>query len=590
MAGQIESDIKNICLERMMYAVCYSVGMQYLLLVIFLLLVNFSIFHPIQWLGSSFTALFSIYTWIWTTPLISSVLFYGLLLCRTYLAEPTYYQTRYNRLKKTLGRKVGFCFMHGVVGLFTAWLYTKFLSDRYLHLSIKCEHNQYCLNEKYLFLIISGSCSGIFHYFRINQHNMSLTFSVVNLPKYVQIRSYFYSIFYQSMVDTLVPTFFFIFGYLIVRRIIVCQTLYLFDLIEDPLVTSSVSNLLLDLKLIFLVWILTSQIISNMNLMRVLFNIFLTEKHQFPIEKENMSLNVILLHEALSVKTLKIAFQLSSMDLFDLAHSHQNYRRKQIFSLSIPGGHPYNWKNIVTKVLEITINYNKELSAALLKTTTNGNSRPGGLAARNDIPPGRYSDNVLGEKYLLRQYNDSFGIRNITVYNNASMETIVKQSSPLITNRTKLQIGFTQFHEVISQSIRSIKQYIANLPGIYYIFTEVKITKTNYLLSQSQPIVWLIQGIAELATSSLIEDDYGVVQGDLVKIIVTLLELKKTIDSITPLDLGGKKVDRNYISLKNATKRSLYQICTAFGEYMNDLVPDTELLKLLYNFVYYKEM
>ncbi|GBP03275.1 Nucleoporin Ndc1 [Eumeta japonica] len=70
---------------------------------------------------------------------------------------------------------------------------------------------------------------------------------------------------------------------------------------------------------------------------------------------------------------------------------------------------------------------------------------------------------------------------------------------------------------------KQIEQYLAaafhTIPGLCYMFGEADGAKTAYLLSNSQMIVWVIQGLAGISAASINEDKYGVVQVTLPQII-----------------------------------------------------------------------
>lgn len=126
-----ESKCKVLLLSRCLIALVLSVFMQYLLLAVFLLFINFNALHPMRWLKESSSLIFSFYTWVVITPLIASIFIYAILLGKSHLAIKRYYASRFVWLVKTFPRKLSFLGIHIVVGLLTACTYTKFLHEDY---------------------------------------------------------------------------------------------------------------------------------------------------------------------------------------------------------------------------------------------------------------------------------------------------------------------------------------------------------------------------------------------------------------------------------------------------------------------------
>lgn len=570
MSSNNEHECKKICLERILRAVLYAVAMQYILLTLFLLLVNFSIFHPISWITGSFSLIFSFYTWIRSMPLISSVVVHGVILAKTYLAQTIYYKNRFSMICCTFLRKTIFMIVHCLVGFLTAWLYTNFLSSEYSSLLTQSKNEKYFLNTKFLFLVLSGIYAGMIFFVKERlKTNVIVTFPVIQQQKILQFKAQFWSILYKSLAKSILPTFFYIGIYYSLSNPIKQFLIKILNAQIDE-ETDTIYNFLKDFKLIFFVWILTSQIISNMHLMQILFNIFLTEYRRFPIEKSE--LNEVSLIEAISVTKVPITQQLASLDLLELSNSFDSSRRRNIFALSIPGGHPYNWKSLSGQCLTIIKNYSMELTKSIekIKFVQNNNTTLRLKSSASD----------MAEKLLIRQYNESFGVRNMSHF---IQETANQQSDGSVNKADEI---YNSFH----QKINKIKESFMTIPGINYLFKEQENAKISYVLSQSQEIIWITQGISALAAHSIAEDNFGVVQNDLPEIIKSLLDLKLILDKVTALDLGGKRVDRNYISLKNAVKRSLFRICTVFSVYMKDLITDANDLRLLQSFLNFREI
>lgn len=129
MASTPELECKKILVYRCLHAVAFSVATQYFLLAVFLLFVNFHPLHPVSWITSTFGLVFSFYAWFCIMPLIAATVLYGIFLGNAHLANRKYYKTRFSWLVAKLPKKTAFFVIHGLVGLITAWLYSRFMGE-----------------------------------------------------------------------------------------------------------------------------------------------------------------------------------------------------------------------------------------------------------------------------------------------------------------------------------------------------------------------------------------------------------------------------------------------------------------------------
>nr|XP_029716587.1 nucleoporin Ndc1 [Aedes albopictus]XP_029716588.1 nucleoporin Ndc1 [Aedes albopictus] len=560
---------RKICVERFIYAIVYSVAVQFVLLTVFLLLVNFSLLHPVAWIVGSFRLMVSLSTWIWILPLVSAVIVHGVFLAKSYLAGIRYCPTRFQQIYRSIITQSILLVVNCVVGFLTAWLYTRFLRDDYRIMFLPKEGGGSILNEKYLFLLLGGTFAGIYYFIRNQSERLVLSFPVIQQPRYLQIRAHLYSVIYRSLFTSFVPTltyvsFYYTFNCFYFRYKLagMFQNVTLAE--ESSL--GALYSVLTDLRLILYCWVLSSQILSNMNLMQVLFHIFLTEYRPFPVEKTSLANDSqVTLVEALACDKIPIIQQLAALDLFTIAESCDPNRRARLYALSVPGGHPYNWRLISGECIRLV----KDYTGQLAKSIEGATPKP-----VPDVAKLRPTASMDAEKLLMKQYNESFGIRSLST---SALPTEHPQKPDVIC-------------KVVDRRLDAVRQSIQNIPGIYYLFGEPKTARTCHLLAtQSQQIVHIGQALASLAAHSIREDKFGVVQNDLPLIIRTLLQLKQVLDRVGSIQLDVKKIDRNYVALRAATKRSLYRIAAAFADYLNDIVLEPNDVKALQGFVNYRE-
>lgn len=574
MAAAMESvasrdlESRKICVERFIIAILHSVCAQFCLLLIFLLLGNFSLLHPVSWLAGSFRLGISLSTWLWIMPLVSAVIVHGIYLAKSFLAGVKYCPTRFQQIYRSITTKSILLVVNCVIGFLTAWLYTQFLRDDYRILFLPKENGNFVLNEKYLFLLLGGTFAGVYYFIKNKVDKPSLNFPVIQQCRYQQIRAHLYSMVYRSLFKSFFPTLTYVSFYYTFNcfyfRYKLASIFHGVSLAEESSI-SALYSVLTDIRLVLYCWILSSHILTNMNLMQVMFHIFLTEQREFPIERTSLANDSqVTLVEALACDQIPIIQQLAALDLFTIAESSAPSRRSRLYALSFPGVHPYNWRLLSGECIRLIKDYTTQLSKSIEGATL----KP--LAEMTNLRPTASMD---AEKLLMKQYNESFGIRSLST---SALPTEAPPPDAIC--------------KVVDRRLDSLRESLYSIPGIYYLFGEPKTAKTCYLLAtQSQKIVWISQALASLAVHSIQEDRYGVVQTDLPLIIRTLLQLKQVLDKVGSIQLDVKKIDRNYVALKAATKRSLYRIAGSFADYLNDIVLEPSDVKALLGFVNYRE-
>lgn len=316
---------------------------------------------------------------------------------------------------------------------------------------------------------------------------------------------------------------------------------------------------------------------------------------------------------------MPIVRQLAALDLYKLSEYGDLYkRRQQIFALSLPGGHPYNWNALSAQCLSLINSFNNELRSAI-KNLKNGPQ----IKLNNNALPGQsknmpFSSNFqtqqepefrsstptpssateMAEKIRNRQYNESCGIRNmLTPLTPNENEQLLSPIRPISDSCAR----FTQTMGILQEKMQSFKATIFNLPGIRFLFGENEMAQLQAIvtISKADEIGWIVQGLSSIAVHSLHEDRYGVVQMNLPEIISTLLQLRESINQLPPSLFNVNNVSpylRSFqskptgaILLRNAVKRSLYNLSITFSEYLPELVTNTNDLRILKNYIDFLE-
>lgn len=561
-----ETECRKICSERFTYVIFYSVAVQYILFLAYLVSINISIF-PFVWLRQVFNTVFSFKTWLLTLPLIVAIVMYGIINLKPYLKEKEYHPSHFIMFCKTLPHQVTILSLSILIGLFTASLYIKYVKDEYKTLVLEVESKR-LLNEKYLFLMVCGAFMGSYYSIKKRMSNQLIVFPIVYQSKYLQIREQVFAALSLSMFKSLLPVLHFLGFYLFTSGVLKHIIRVLFSLnVGNETYWENFKNLV-DIRLMIYTWILSSHILSNMDLMNQLTIILSTEPKIFPID----GTTEIKLSEVMSLGKFQITQQLAALDFYTLAGNSNGERRRQFYTLSIPGGHPNNWKHLVETSLTIIDSFSSDLTKSIESFSKNINNYR--------INSNQPTSNPFNDKVRTRFYNDSYGMRNMT-------ENVYKVNEiPAPTSTTIAEKGISV---IIQEKIESTKAKLMKTPVLFYLFGEEDTGKLSYLLiQQSQTIIWITQGMSSIIAHSISEDSFGVVQGDIKRILKSYIRLKTVLDKIALIN--SKKNDRNYLALRSSVKRSIYGIVTEFSRFFEDLLLDQVDIQALHSFVTFREL
>lgn len=484
------------------------------------------------------------------------VVVHGYLKLKPYLQQRIYHPTRFAKFIGSFSHESSIFFLNLCLGLFTSLLYLRCLHEGFKSFTVKTNEKR-LLNEKYVFLLFNGAFIRCYFYFKQRTYEQSITYSIIHQPKFLQMRRQVITIFKNSFVKTLLPTMQYFVAFVTLGSSVCYVLRRIFGLDVEEVSILESFGVLIDLRLLAYSWILSSLIWSNMEMVDGLISIFSTELKQFPIEGNSLTLS-----DALSLSKLQITQQLAAQDFYILADSPNSLRRKQFYSLSIPGGHPHNWKSMVQKSLEIINKFSEDLKATLdsiNKSRSNNNN-----GSNFNQPLYQFYEN----KRIVRDANQFNGVRSLA-------------ASPLKYE----PVAVEKQKDILSK----LSEKLLSNKLIFFIFGEVEGNKFNFLFSENSITVeWLVQGLSAIVARSVLEDSYGVVQHDVKQILKTLIKLKTLLDKVAATNIIAK--DRNFLSLKAAVRRSLYRVVNEFSSFFDDLMLDSEDVKALYSFVTFKEL
>ena len=565
--------------------------------VLYMTLVLVSIKHPIAWITDVFSKIFSfwdLFIFISTFGIIVTPIFLlNINICSVEV------KTGYNRLSfvqsfftiKQLSH-LTFCILTGSIAIH--WL-TSFTYIEYGIFTHNCStlyngRQFLCFNEMTLFLHVFGGFLGIvysFLYFKEKHHHIK--FPVVQQERIFRVKACLLPSFWRAVVISLrsiqivYPVYFFFgsFAKEVVR--------WLTGLNHDRQL-SRLDSLhgLLDLSLFWFcftsgiviayIWLLTNK----------LFIIFCIKVFRFPIqstftEDTDQSLPVVM--KCQNVSLLKyLAFN----DLCQLSQ-FSSKRRKQIFSLSIPGGRPLNWLWISDECLtllndlkeRLTVHNNNHGMSRVIRTTdTLAKTPTRSFRDINQSSVKRTANSVRSHTTSEMSTSGSKTLRHTLTGHHSSG----RRSSENIDNQ--------QDHKV------SMSEKLKQIPLVEYLVEKVDELEMEDLFFDVQLQIWAAEGLSRLVAASFTEDVFGVVQKTLPFILTSLLELLQAVELYLkrPLDqelLYRKRhpseIRKTVNVLRDSLRCSVYRITETFQQHLSDIELSSGNKEFLASFLKFQE-
>ncbi|KAG7212983.1 hypothetical protein KM043_002323 [Ampulex compressa] len=310
--------------------------------------------------------------------------------------------------------------------------------------------------------------------------------------------------------------------------------------------------------------------------MYLLFQVYLTEWVPFEFRHNNVFDNEasgVTLVEALSMDDIPIMQHLGYLDLVTLAQKDK-IRRGILFTLSQPGGHPYNWNSVIEKCATLIKKFSKDLSAASTKAQDQLSNTASTLSA-------------TGGSLFQKEY--VYHMRNL-----AMEKTSVTTAEDIDSKQNENSETF--IHRFVKAKWQAFISYLLSKPLVHYVFGEQEASKVKHVLFNAQSVIWAIEAVSSLAVLSLTEDSYGIVQKDLPLLIDCLLMLKQALDKLQKSNIFARKdqgedrlVKQIFTSLRTAARRSLYRVVTNFEAYISDLALEPVAIEQLQSFLNYRE-
>lgn len=373
-----------------------------------------------------------------------------------------------------------------------------------------------------------------FKYFSLVQQNHCVSMPTIFLvAKKASIKSFYYS-------------FLFVVFYLITGH-----SFCLFICLSFSVKCNISYSIIFNPFVFYCLWLLNAFIFFNNLILKLLFNIYLTAKIDFPIISSagTKQHDVFTLKDAISTDNIPLIQYMGYYDL-NVISQFDSSRRKQIFSLSYPGGHPYTWREISQEVLKLitdTINRLEKITSSNKSNSSPDNSKP-----------------------TIEKYYSKMRPLSITHYIDEKSSNANKKPKDTLFSK-------------IANSLKSIRV-------IAYFAEEMTEKQIEFALQNNQALALACYSISNLAAASKQDDKYGVVQQDLSNIITCLLQLNLALNKLVVVI--NKKPNSSILQIKkflaSVVKSSLYKLSNNFGSYTRDLNLSAEDEKLFSSFVSFK--
>ncbi|XP_030181480.1 nucleoporin NDC1 isoform X2 [Lynx canadensis] len=368
---------------RIVASIVWSVLLLPICTTVFIIFSSIDLFHPIQWLSDSFNDLYSSYVIFYLLLLSVVVVIISIFNVEFYAVVPSIPCSRLALIGKIIHpQQLMHSFVHAAMGMMVAWCAAVITKGRYGFLVVSCTGTeslnspaaQTCLNEYHLFFLLAGAFMGYSYSLLYFINNMNyLPFPIIQQYKFLRFRRSLLLLVKHSCVESLflIRNFcivYYFLGHIPKAWISTAMDLQIDEQFHRPLDTLSG---LLNLSLLYHVWLCGVFLLMTWYISWILFKIFATEAHLFPVQPPFSEESDECLPKVLNSNPPLIIKYLALQDLM-LLSQYSPSRRQEVFSLSQPGGHPHNWTAISRECLSLLNDMTQKLVLYQEAAATNG--------------------------------------------------------------------------------------------------------------------------------------------------------------------------------------------------------------------------
>ncbi|XP_034744612.1 nucleoporin NDC1 isoform X2 [Etheostoma cragini] len=643
--------VRKVIFWRAVASIAWAVLLLPPITAVFVIISRFSLLHPIQAVSeclSFLTSASAIFSFILLCGVIIMV---GFLNLEYYTVIPRIACSKIALFGQLLHpRQFVNSLAHCIMGIIVAWCCAITIGGRYETIAYPCTQGdgspQMCLNEYHLILLLAGAFVGFSHSLLGVIYNMNyVSFYTVQQYKYLRFKGSLSLVVKCSATQALysvrnyIVVYYFL-GY--IPKAWICKTLNL-DLNSSVHPLDSIAGLL-DLSLLYHLWIGGSFLLFTWHITLLLFRIFVTEVYSFPVQSSFTEDAHQCLPKVLTDKQPKILQFLALQDLA-LLSQHSPSRRSEVFSLSQPGGHAHSWNAISKECLSLLADLTQRLIAYHDTVATNGrakslstgserktSSESSVTSGTEDLmsprptlmmktPSSVFARSIVGcpQSPLTAPFTPDLespfaspALRRLTApmdqcspwFGTVQSPHIMRRAPKLWSTSTDSQVNGSPLAFPASP-VPSPKQEPSK-PSLLAQFLQnrkeqLPEASSQALFADSQAHIWALEGLSYLVQSSFSEDQFGVVQTALPSILSCMLGLQEAVDRHFKLPHASSKPVRSASSMGDSThktlrfalratlKTSIYRITTTFGNHLNAVQMSAEHRKRLQQFLEYKE-
>ncbi|XP_032158174.1 nucleoporin NDC1 isoform X2 [Mustela erminea] len=599
---------------RIVASIIWSVLLLPVCTTVFIIFSSIDLFHPIQWLSDSFSDLYSSYVIFYLLLLSVVVVIISIFNVEFYAVVPSIPCSRLALIGKIIHpQQLMHSFVHAAMGMLVAWCAVVITKGQYRFLVVPCTGTeslnspaaQTCLNEYHLFFLLAGAFMGYSYSLLYFINNMNyLPFPIIQQYKFLRFRRSLLLLVKHSCVESLflVRNFcilYYFLGHIPKAWISTAMDLQIDEHFHRPLDTV---RGLLNLSLLYHVWLCGVFLLMTWYISWILFKIFATEAHLFPVQPPFSEESDECLPKVLNSNPPLIVKYLALQDLM-LLSQYSPSRRQEVFSLSQPEEATFQTPKS-SQMPRPSVPPLVKMSLFSSKLSTPDVASPLGSP---------FGSSVVNRMAGIFDVNTCYGSpqssqlirRGPRLWTSASDQQMTEFSNPSpctsVSAEGKTARQPSMIYSWIQNKREQVKNFLSKRVLIMYFFSKHPEASIQAVFSDAQMHIWALEGLSHLVAASFTEDRFGVVQTTLPAILNTLLTLQEAVDkyfklphaSSKPPRISGSLVDTSYKTLRFAFRASLktaiYRITTTFGEHLNAVQASAEHQKRLQQFLEFKE-
>ncbi|KAK3747283.1 hypothetical protein QZH41_016851 [Actinostola sp. cb2023] len=557
--------------------------------------VSINIFHPIIWLSDVFNTLFAVHFWL-------IVIFYGIITAILALSSNKFNSVQdvihRNRISSVLylihPSHVLHMFLFCVCGMLSAWSMLNILGKPFDSLTVFSDQSEdECfLNEYGMFVVVFGGWLGFYtslQYFITKEFHF--TFPTTQQRKFFCVKAAVRPSIYKAILLTFKAVrwyypLYYIFGNISKRMI---ATFLVATPDRNSLPLDSLTGLF-NLYMFWVVMCLGTLLSFIWVFGNVLFVIYNTQVYEFPIESAQEQ----CLPAMIKSKSVPLLRYLAFLDLYQLSQ-FSSQRRKQIFSLTQPGGRPANWTSLYAECVSVLNGFTAELNAHI-EYETYQRQQITGQWAHGNTSINKHIDTATSPT------NSPIGIINSSPHRTRLWTSLVGESNAVrrgVSSPHETSVSSTTLNNyspnpvykvaevnTLQWRIRQIPHnfavFMRERPVIAYLFNELPGYRAEAMFSDCQLQIWVVQGLCRLVVASFTEDTFGVVQMGAHSKFSCISIYFQALDRFAKFPTAGRcgiqprpprpqgKEGMRY-SLRAGLVSSIYHITNTFGRHLDGI-------------------